>query len=341
MRNVLKHKEILSMVLLTMAAVFLLFTSASAGDLPGKGVKVRPVDQGALEELFQFEVLMTGLEELGYDVQPIIHMAEGVITAHVALGQGDADFYATHWDPLHKAFYEKAGADRVEKVGMLTPGSMQGYLIDKKTADKYNIKSIDQLKDPAIAKLFDYNGDGKADLAGCVPGWGCERVIEHHLDAYDLRKTVHHNQGNYAPIIADTIARYKTGGSILYYTWTPMWVSGILVPGKDVEWLTVPFTALPGERTEVDTTLPDGRNLGFAVNTVRVIANKKFLDDNPAAKRFFELAEIPIEDVNAYLMRVKDGEDTEEKVKRIVKEWISKHRAEFDNWIEQAKKATK
>ena len=339
MQNVTKCSRWLLVLFLAMAVVFLVFGSASAGDLPGKGVRVRPVDQGLIEEQFQYEVLIAGLEELGYKVEPILHMSEGVVTAHVAVGQGDAHFYAVHWDPLHMAFYQKVGSDKLEKVGLLTPGSLQGYLIDKKTADKYNITNVDQLKDPAIAKLFDADGDGKADLAGCTPGWGCERVIEHHLDAYDLRKTVKHNQGSYFPLIADTIARYKAGESILYYTWTPLWVSGILVPGKNVEWLTVPFTSLPGERTETDTTLPDGRNLGFAVNTVRVIANKRFLEDNPAAKRFFELAAISIDDVNAENLLIRNGEKREKDIKRHAREWIAKHRAEFDSWIKEAIKA--
>ena len=58
--------------------------------------------------------------------------------------------------------------------GYLVNGAAQGYLIDKKTADQYKITNIAQLKDPKIAKLFDTNGDGKADLTGCNPGWGCE-----------------------------------------------------------------------------------------------------------------------------------------------------------------------
>ncbi|WP_416381251.1 glycine betaine ABC transporter substrate-binding protein, partial [Klebsiella pneumoniae] len=40
-----------------------------------------------------------------------------------------------------------------------------------------------------------------------------------------LSKTVTHNQGNYAAMMADTIARYKEGKPVLYYTWTPYWVS--------------------------------------------------------------------------------------------------------------------
>ena len=339
MQKVIKGGRRLLPLVLAMGVVFFIFGSVSAGDLPGKGVTVRPVDQGLVEEQFQYEVLIAGLEELGYKVEPILHMSEGVVNAHVAVGQGDAHFYAVHWDPLHMAFYQKIGSDKLEKVGMLTPGSLQGYLVDKKTADKHNVTSVGQLKDPAIAKLFDANGDGKADLAGCTPGWGCERVIEHHMDAYDMRKTVTHNQGSYFPLIADTISRYKAGKSILYYTWTPLWVSGVLVPGKDVTWLTVPFTSLPDERTEKDTTLPDGRNLGFAVNTVRVIANKKFLKDNPAAKRFLELAAISIDDVNAENLLNRNGEKSEKDIKRHAKEWVAKNRAEFDRWIKEALKA--
>ena len=96
------------------------------------------------------------------------------------------------------------------------------------------VRDAGDLKDPKIAAKFDEDGDGKADLAGCVPGWGCERVIEHHLTEYGLRDTVTHNQGEYNAIIADTISRYKNGKPILYYTWTPYFVSGSLVPGKDI-----------------------------------------------------------------------------------------------------------
>jgi glycine betaine/proline transport system substrate-binding protein len=314
--------------------------AAYAADLPGKGVKVQPVDQGLIEEQFQYEILIEGLKRLGYEVKPILHMAGEVTTAHLAVGRGDADFYAVHWDPLHLAFYQKSGGEKaLQRIGELTPGALQGYLIDKKTADKYNITNIEQLKDPEIAKLFDADGDGKADLCGCNPGWGCERVIEHQLTAYDLRDTVEHNQGTYFALIADTISRYKAGEPILYYTWTPMWVSGVLVPGEDVTWLSVPFTSLPGERTDVDTSMPDGTNTGFAVNLIRVIANKRFLDENPAAKKFFELAKIPVNDVSAENILIRDGEKTEKDVKRHAMDWIAKHQAEFDGWIEAAKKA--
>src|SRR5690606_17912827 len=138
------------------------------------------------------------------------------------------------------------------------------------------IQSISDFEDPAIAAKFDTNGDGKADLAGCVPGWGCERVIEHQLTEFGLRDTITHNQGEYNAIIADTIAQYQSGKPILYYTWTPFWVSGVLVPGEDVEWLSVPYTSLPEGMT--GKTEHDGKNLGFPIDTNQVIARNDFLE---------------------------------------------------------------
>ena len=63
-------------------------------------------------------------------------------------------------------------------------------------------------RDHVCIAVRDIDGDGKADLAGCTPGWGCEAVIEHQLDAFGLRDTVTHNQGSYSAIIADTITRF-------------------------------------------------------------------------------------------------------------------------------------
>lgn len=298
---------------------------------------VQPVWGNIAEEWFQNEVIFRGLEKVGYKVKDPLEVE--ITVAHVAVGNGDADFYAIHWEPLQTAFYEKGGGDAtMEKVGTIASGALQGYLIDKKTAEKYNITSVEQLQDPKIAALFDTNDDGKADLTGCNPGWGCERVIEHHLDAYDLTDTVKHNQGSYFALMADTITRFKNGDPILYYTWTPLWVSGILVPGENVEWLTVPRTDLPGGEEGANTKLPDGRNVGFSVNNIRILANKKFLAENPAAKRFFELVKIPINDISAENLKMNKGEDSMKDINRHADEWIKAHQDEFDRWVTEAKK---
>ena len=144
-----------------------------------------------------YEVITSkALEKLGYEVKPIKEVDYNVGYASVA--SGDSTFLAVNWDPLHNSKYEKAGGDKVfYRQGDYVSGAAQGYLIDKKTAEAHHITQIGQLKDPKLAKLFDGDGDGKADLAGCNPGWGCEAVVNHQLKAFGLTDTVTHNQGNY------------------------------------------------------------------------------------------------------------------------------------------------
>ncbi|CAH1608402.1 glycine betaine ABC transporter periplasmic binding protein ProX [Vibrio jasicida] len=314
-------------------------TQALANDLPGKGVSVQPVQSTVAEETFQTLIVNRALEALGYDVQPTKEVDYNV--GYTSIAKGDATFLAVGWFPLHADKYTMSGGDdKFYRQGQYVSGAAQGYLIDKKTAEKYNITNIGQLKDPELAKLFDANGDGKADLTGCNPGWGCEMVIEEQLNAYQLRDTVTHNQGNYAAIIADTISRYKKGDPILYYTWTPYWVSGVLVPGEDVVWLEVPFSALPGERKDVDTTLKNGKNYGFEMNSMRIVANKDFTEKNPSAAKLFEIVKLNINDISAQNMMMSQGKNSAADIESHVNGWIKANQQLFDSWVAEAKKAS-
>ncbi|KDM93183.1 glycine betaine/L-proline ABC transporter substrate-binding protein ProX [Photobacterium galatheae] len=326
---------------LSLSAALLASTTtwtATAAEQPGQGVTVQPVQSTVAEETFQTLIVNKALEALGYNVLPTKEVDYNV--GYTSIANGDATFLAVNWSPLHKDKYVKSGGDtKFYRHGDYITGAAQGYLIDKKTAEKYGITNISQLKDPKLAKLFDANGNGKADLTGCNPGWGCEGVIEHQLDVYGLRDTVTHNQGNYAAIIADTISRYRSGSPILYYTWTPYWVSGVLVPGRDVVWLEVPFSALPGERKDVDTTLPNGKNYGFEMNSMRIVANKKFAQDNPAAAKLFEIMKLDINDVSAQNMRMSQGQNSQQDIENHANGWIKSHQKLFNQWITQAKQA--
>ncbi|MGP9421579.1 glycine betaine/L-proline ABC transporter substrate-binding protein ProX [Pseudomonas reactans] len=327
----------------TLWAAAALTTLASAttfaADLPGKGVTVTPIQSTISEETFQTLLVSKALEKLGYDVQPIREVDYNV--GYTTIAAGDATFTAVNWSPLHDEMYKAAGGDKTfYRQGTYVNGAAQGYLIDKKTAEKYHITNIEQLKDPKIAKLFDTNGDGKADLTGCTPGWGCEAALNEQLKAYGLEKTVNHNQGNYSAMIADTITRYKEGKPIFYYTWTPYWVSDVLVPGKDVLWMQVPFSVVPGEK-DADTALPNGKNYGFKVSTMHIVANKKWAEANPAAAKLFAIMQLPLKDINAQNSAMHAGQSSEADINNQTDGWIKAHQATFDGWVKEAAAAAK
>ncbi|MBK4998108.1 glycine betaine/L-proline ABC transporter substrate-binding protein ProX [Pseudomonas sp. S31] len=335
------HESKISRSILNTALALSLVTAAlgahASTEKPGEGIKITPAFPTVDEERFRGEVALAGLRELGYEVQP--PKETEYATMVLAVGFGDADFTVNAWDKLHASFYEKAGGDaNMVKTGNILPGVLQGYLIDKKTADQYHIKYITDLKKPEIAKLFDTDGDGKADMTGCNPGWGCELVIEHQMKAYDLQKSIHVNQGSYFALMADTITRFKEGKPVFYYTWVPQWVAGVLVEGRDVVWLEVPKTDLPGGDNTVDTFY-EGKNLGFAIDRIEALVNRDFAAKNPAAVKFLSLMQIPAADESAQNLKMQSGEKSLPDIQRHTREWIAAHQAQFDGWVKAARAA--
>ncbi|MGY4817716.1 glycine betaine/L-proline ABC transporter substrate-binding protein ProX [Pseudomonas chlororaphis subsp. piscium] len=332
----MKARLVLSAALLALT-LSPLFASAASAQQPGQGVSVTPIFPSIAEERFRGEIAMAGLKELGYDVQAPKETDYPAMM--LALSYGDADFTVHMWDMLHASFYSKAGGDdTMVKTGNIMPGVLQGYMIDKKTADAYHITSVEDLKKPEIAKLFDSNGDGKADMTGCNPGWGCEVMVEHHMKAYGLEKTVTDNRGSYFALMADTIARYQQGKPILYFTWVPQWISSVLVEGKDVVWLSVARTDLPGGKNDVDTNF-NGKNLGFPVDTIKAVFNKEFAEKNPVAVKFLSEMQISTDDESAQNLKMHNGENSAADIKRHAAEWIAAHRAQYDSWLADARAA--
>ncbi len=161
-------------------------------------------------------------------------------------------------------------------------------------------------------------------------------MLEHQFTAFKLRDTVTHMQGSYPALIANTLVRFKEGRPIVYYTWTPYWLSGVLRPGQEVTWLEVPFSSLPGEQAKFDTQLPNGKNYGFPLNTHRIVATKAFVEKYPAAGKLFEVMALPIADVNAQNQRMNDGQNSQQDIAQHTDAWIKGHQATFDGWILQA-----
>jgi glycine betaine/proline transport system substrate-binding protein len=223
-------------------------------------------------------------------------------------------------------------------------------LVSKKEVEKYNINSLDDFKRPEVKKAFDTNGDGKADLTACPPGWGCEKVITHHMDVYDLKDHINPVTAAYEAGMASAYGNYKDGKPIFFYTWAPNWTIFKLKPGKDVMWINVP-EILPTEAqkpsidrmtvSDIEGAVSNPIKLGFVVADIRIVANKKFTSENPAAKAFFEILALPLLDINEQNTRMNEGEKSQKDIERHVDEWIAKNTAKWNSWIEHALKAAK
>lgn len=327
-------------------AALLAFPAGNAGaqDMPGAGTTIDMARASWDTGWFQAEVYAQIFEELGYTVDTPVTLDNPVF--YLSVAQGDVDLWVNGWFPLHNT-YEETFSQGAEVIGYVEQGgALEGYLIDKASADEFGITSLEDFKRPEVMEAFDRNGDGKADLVACPPGWGCELMIEHHLDAYDLRDYVNDIKAGYTPAMADAIAAYEQGESIFFYTWTPNWTVGLLEPGEDVVWIEVPFTSLPEDQgagmedmttLEVEGCVAMPCNLGWPPNDIRPVANSAFLEANPVIETLLLEIQIPLGDIFAQNSLMFEGEDSDEDIERHAAEWIADNRNLVDGWLDSAR----
>ncbi|MGV6871535.1 glycine betaine/L-proline ABC transporter substrate-binding protein ProX [Pseudochelatococcus sp. B33] len=314
---------------------------ANAQDLPGQGKTVKLAQPSWDTDWFPTQVYARALTALGYTISGPTTL--DVPTFFQAVSQRDVDMWTSGWFPMYQHYIDQLQADLSIVGTVAANGALQGFLVDKKTAEEHNIKNIADLKNPEIAKLFDTDGDGKADLVACPPGWQCEQDIEERLDAFGLRDTVTPVKAAYAASMADVVGRFSNGQPIIFYTWTPNWTVGTLKPGEDVVWIETPELPSAPEKTPavagVAGCVADPCRLGWEVGDIRPVANNAFLEENPAVRKLLEVASIPIDDIHAQNARMHEGENTDADIARHADEWIANNKETFDGWIAEATQA--
>ena len=148
---------------------------------------------------------------------------------------------------------------------------MQGYLVDKASAEKFGITNINDFKKPEIKEAFDSNGDGKRSRWLELRGQdrGATRICAH------IQGRLYLGDGRPEPI--------------LFYTWTPNWTVGILKPGEDVVWIEMPRDR-GATHSDIKGCVNDPCALGWEANDIRPLANNGFLAENPAIETLLRRA---------------------------------------------------
>ncbi|MDI5984689.1 glycine betaine/L-proline ABC transporter substrate-binding protein ProX [Halomonas sp. M4R5S39] len=327
-------------ILAAAAAWALTATENTAADQPGEGVSVQPAVATWTSAVPVSWVFVELLTELGYDVQTPISLSNPV--AYLAITEGDAHYWPNGWFPLHDPQLPDGFHDVATLFDPHCPAcGIQGYLVDTPSIEEYDITGINDFTRDEVKAAFDATGDGKADLFGCPPGWGCHEGINAMLDKFELRDHINHVDAGYAANFAEALSRIQNGEPALYYTWGPSaWLLS-LVPGDDVMWINAPgIVEDEAERTEgVEGAVSDPVEMGFVAADIQVAANNDFLEANPAAAELFRQVRLPLEWISEVDGAMDEQNLRDDEVRPLVAEWIAANRDTVDEWLEAARGA--
>ena len=240
----------------------------------------------------QAEAYAQLLEELGYEVDRGIDLAPSEF--YPELAAGTYDFWANSWPIVHDPFFDDTLedgtriGDRITYIGQQMPdGGLQGFLVDTATADRLTITTLDDIaENPDIRAEFDTDGDGRAEIAGCDMGWGCEAVIDTLIEDNNWTDVLTQVKGVHGDLFAEQVLRADAGEPVLAYVWTPGPFITQLTPGENAVWLGV---RNPSSDQSVPADLPADQcrlspcTMGFSPTDIVAAANQDFIEQEPVA----------------------------------------------------------
>ena len=277
---------------------------------------------------FQAEVYKVILERLGYNVK--ISKPQKPAKAYKDLANGKYDLFFNGWFPTHSSYLNSTSGNAVRVSNVIKKGGLQGIIIDKKTAERFNIESITDLRNHA--SQFDINGDGRADLIGCPKGWGCEKQISNIVNDLDLNSYINVVKNDYFKEINKTINRFNQGKSVLFYTWSPNYPLGAMKLGKDILWIDVPYRAT--SKLRISNATKSEINLGFNGDDISVVANTNFIRNNPEVENLLKNISFSINDVSNQNLKMHYGEKSDSNIRRHAENWVASNSKKVTSWIE-------
>ena len=208
----------------------------------------------------------------------------------------------------------------------------QAMCVTKGTADRTGITDIKQLRDPAMAKNFDTDGNGKGEIWIGAEGWGSTPIEQIRARSYGYDKTMDLKVMEEDAALADVEAAIKADRNIVFFCYTPhhMFVSHDLVvlkePAYDAsQWVIVPPSPTPGwlEKSTAGVAWDSASlNIGYAASLEA---------DQPEVAAMLGKVSLDTDTLSAltYALAVENQDPAE-----LAKAWVEQNAATVDGWFQ-------
>lgn len=292
------------------------------------------------------EIIRILLQRMGYEVEEAQSM--GTAAFFKAVYAGDIDFWTASYYVQNRRYYTGKNISNLQRIEFAEPilsdQVIQGYLIDKKHAEQFKIKTLADFKRPEVVKAFDLNGNGKADLMGCDEAWVCDDQIDYQLADLGLTDTVEQLKSSHSTETLLTLKRLHEGKPILIYAWTPHWMPGEYQVGTNTFWLPLPRKSLPEPFKDVADSAnvagclgPNPCRLGLPVQPLRSVINKDFANAYPDIRALLKHFKMSLNDINQANLEVFHSEDGNKGVHASALKWLNQHAQVVEQWLKAVK----
>lgn len=280
--------------------------------MSANATSVKPSAAHEVITLFYTHISAKLLEYNGIDTEDISQLNAPI--RYTALATGDADYSLESFSGNH-ANYLKEYEGIVEPIGVLFPNVLDGFAVDRLTAEKLNIKSVADFQRPEVIESFDSNNNGKAEFVGCQPGWGCEPTTVELFTTLGIAESIDYTHASYDVLIAEAIAKHKSGQPVFFYAWTPHQSLGAI----DYVWINTgdgyPLVKNASNCVTKDCTF-------MFLNEQLIVANTDWIKENQKAVDLLGKFSMNLDEVNQLAARIYFENLNSQGVIDLADQWI-------------------
>ncbi len=300
----------------------------------------------------------TGARAIGFVLKSVIETRLGgkaelkkadlpAMFAAMDKGDGSIDIVPDLWMPNQFTFWEKfiKGSATVKTNGAPYKGTAN-LCVPKYVRDKHGVRSVADLSKPEVAKLFDSDANGKGEYWPGASGWASTNVWSIKFKSHGLTNNWE------ATIVDDQLFRakldaaYKKQQPILFYCWTPEWVT----LAYDLVTLDeTPFTGYSADnqkehplykadgcfkmyqpKDRQDWLEASSITCANPANEVWVAYSKSLEKRNPKVAKFLSQVRFDTSDVGGWIMAIgRDKKDPQD----VAEAWLKANSAKVDGWL--------
>ncbi len=265
---------------------------------------------------------------LGGEAEVVKGLSDQAIVAEgMDKGDGSVDVYTDMWMPNQQAIWDRYIVEAKSVAHNSPYKGTQGMFIPAYMSDQ--ISSMQDLKKPEIAAMFDKDNNGKGEYWAGDASWKSTKMWQVKFKDYGLTDLWEPEIVSDATFKAQLKAAYAEEKPILFYYWTPEWLHA----AYDLVSLDEPAHTegcVDLKLDEEDWLEASTFNCKHADAEIFVAHSRSLESRNPAAAKFLSQIQLDPAVVNDWILRIgRDGEDPQD----VAEEWVADNMDTVNSWI--------